>query len=47
MDKEEMIKRASEMLDQMYYEDIKFFYGMMEQFLKRKGNCRSTDAQKN
>lgn len=44
MDKDEMVKKAAEMLKQMYYEDVRFFCGMMEKFLQRKGGCSTSDS---
>lgn len=42
MSREEMIQKATEMLNEMYYEDIQFFCGMMEKYLLKSGKVRKT-----
>lgn len=37
MDKEEMIQAVSDTLRKMYYEDVEFFYGFLNQYASRKG----------
>lgn len=37
MSKEEMIQKATDILQKMYYEDVEFFYGFLNQYASRKG----------
>lgn len=37
MDKQEMIEKAAALLAKLYYEDIEFFYKMIERFAEKKG----------
>lgn len=37
MDKDEMIRKMSEVMRRMYYEDIEFFYNFVTGYAKKKG----------
>ena len=37
MDKEEMIERIAEILRRLYYEDVEFYYGMIQRYATKKG----------
>ena len=37
MSKEEMIQKATDILQKMYYEDVEFFHGFLNQYASRKG----------
>lgn len=37
MSKEEMAERARELMTKMYYEDVAFFYGMLQKLAEKKG----------
>ena len=37
MSKEEMIQKATDILQKMYYEDVEFFHGFLIQYADRKG----------
>lgn len=37
MDKEEMIERIAEILRRLYYEDVEFYYGMIQRYAAKKG----------
>ena len=37
MEKEQMIEKSVELLKQLYYEDVDFFYGFLNQYASRKG----------
>lgn len=37
MSKEEMAEKAKELMDNMYYEDVAFFYGMLHKLAEKKG----------
>lgn len=37
MSKEGMIQAASDIMRKLYYEDVEFFYGFLNQYANRKG----------
>lgn len=37
MSKEEMAEKAKELMDNMYYEDVAFVYGMLQKLTEKKG----------
>lgn len=49
MEKEQMIEKSVELLKQLYYEDVEFFYGFLTSYAKKKGmRCKergATDAR--